>query len=188
MLGGFEIETELKKNLSQTQQPNLFTLGYALGFYGVDDCVPVLKKGADLTSTHANHRGRFFENKPIFSLLPDDQLSVSSSKKTKLSALPYLFGYTQLPELFVDKDVVTVEEVQKWWVSFYRKEILPEFPLSFSNGESSIKLKNAMFCLVLWGFKKSRGRWKDTSENELRGCPFGLIRKLHFNSTLPPWR
>ncbi|WP_080943050.1 hypothetical protein [Pseudomonas fluorescens] len=160
LLGGFEIETELKKNLSQTQQPNLFTLGYALGFYGVDDCVPVLKKGADLTSTHANHRGRFFENKPIFSLLPDDQLSVSSSKKTKLSALPYLFGYTQLPELFVDKDVVTVEEVQNWWVSFYRKEILPEFPLSFSNGESSIKLKNAMFCFLggwFYGDSKNQG-------------------------------
>jgi hypothetical protein len=160
LLGDFEIETELKKNLSLTQQPNLFTLGYALGFYGVDDCVPVLKKGADLTSAHVNHRGRFFENKPIFSLRPDDQLSVSNSKKTKLSALPYLFGYTQLPKLFADKDVVTVEEVQNWWVSFYRKKILPEFPFSFSNGESSIKLKNAMFCFLgswFYGDSKNPG-------------------------------
>lgn len=160
LLGDFEIETELKKNLSLTQKPNLFTLGYALGFYGMDDCVPVLKKGADLTSTNANHRGRFFENKPIFSLRPDDQLSVSNSKKTKLSALPYLLGYTQLPEIFVDKDVVTVEEVQNWWVSFYRKKILPEFPLSFSKGESSIKLKNAMFCFLggwFYGDSKNSG-------------------------------
>lgn len=160
LLGDFEIEKELKENLSLTQQPNLFTLGYALGFYSVDDCVPVLKKGADLTSTHANHRGRFFENKPIFSLRPDDQLSVSNSKKTKLSALPYLFGYTQLPKLFANKDVVTVEEVQNWWVSFYRKKILPEFPFSFSNGESSIKLKNAMFCFLggwFYGDSKNPG-------------------------------
>lgn len=160
LLGDFEIETELKKNLSLTQQPNLFTLGYALGFYGVDDCVPVLKKGTDLTSTHVNHRGRFFENKPIFSLRPDDQLSVSNSKKTKLSALPYLFGYTQLPKIFADKDVVTVEELQNWWVSFYRKKFLPEFPFSFSNGESSIKLKNAMFCFLgswFYGDSKNPG-------------------------------
>lgn len=160
LLGEFEIETKLKENLSFTEKPNLFTLGYALGFYGVDDCVPVLKKGTDLTSTHAGHRGRFFENKPIFALRSDDQLSVSNSKKTKLSALPYLFRYTQLPKLFVDKDVVTVEEVQNWWVSFYRKKILPEFPLSFSNGESSIKLKNAMFCFLggwFYGDSKNSG-------------------------------
>lgn len=157
LLGDFEIETELKKNLSLAKQPNLFTLGYALGFYGVDDCVPVLKKGADLTSTHVNQRGRFFESKPIFSLCPGDQLSVSNSKKTKSSALPYLFGYTQLPKIFADKDVVTVEEVQNWWVSFYRKKILPEFPFSFSNGESSIKLKNAMFCFLgSWFYENSK--------------------------------
>ncbi|QJC81303.1 hypothetical protein [Pseudomonas umsongensis] len=148
LLGNFEIEPKLEKNLNLKQQPNLFTLGYALGFYKIDDCVPILKKGADVTCTHPNHRGRFFESKPIFSLRPDDQLSISKSKKTKLSGLPILFGYTELPKIFADKDVVTVREVQDWWISFYSKKILPEFPFSFSSGESSIKLKSAMFCFL----------------------------------------
>ncbi|WP_269972685.1 hypothetical protein [Pseudomonas aeruginosa] len=61
LLSGFEMEPELERNLNLTKRPNLFTLGYALGFYGVNDCVPVLKEGADLTSIHQSQRGRFFE-------------------------------------------------------------------------------------------------------------------------------
>lgn len=162
LLGNFEIEPKLEKNLNLNEQPNLFTLGYALGFYKVNDCVPVLKKGADVTCTHPNHRGRFFESKPIFSLRPDDQLSVSKSKKTKSSGLPFLFGYTELPKIFADKDVVTVREVQNWWVSFYSKNILPEFPFSFSSGESRIKLKSAMFCFL--------GSWFYGDSNTPSGC------------------
>ncbi|MBN0301151.1 hypothetical protein JTM78_32400, partial [Pseudomonas aeruginosa] len=67
LLSGFEMEPELERNLNLTKRPNLFTLGYALGFYGVNDCVPVLKEGADLTSIHQSQRGRFFEKKPIYS-------------------------------------------------------------------------------------------------------------------------
>ncbi|EJM53567.1 hypothetical protein PMI29_05755 [Pseudomonas sp. GM49] len=159
LLGKFEIEPELKKNVSLSQRPNLFTLGYALGFYGVDDNVPVLKKGADLTCVYTSHRGRFFENKSIFSLRSDDQVSVSASKNAMLSGLPSLFGYTQLPKLFAGKDVVTIGEVQDWWVSFYRKTILPEFPFSFSNGESCIKLKNALFCFLGSWFHGDAQNW-----------------------------
>lgn len=158
LLDEFEISPELEQNLSLTQQPTLFTLGYALGFYGVDDCVPVLKDGADLTSTHHAHRGQFFEDKPIYSLRSQDQLSVSRTGSTSFSGLPYLFGYTAMPEIFTDKDTVTVGEVQEWWISFYRKFMLPEFPLSFSSGESSISLKNAMFCFLgSWFYGASKG-------------------------------
>ncbi|WP_454843155.1 MULTISPECIES: hypothetical protein [Pseudomonas] len=160
LLCGFEMEPELERNLNLTKRPNLFTLGYALGFYGVNDCVPVLKEGADLTSIHQSQRGRFFEKKPIYSLRPQDQLSVSQTRSAALAGLPHLFGYANMPKVFSDKSVVSVEEVQEWWIAFYRKSILPEFPLSFSSGESSIKLKDAMFCLLgswLYGASESVG-------------------------------
>ena len=63
-----------------------------------------------------------------------------------------------MPEIFTDKLTITVGEVQEWWVSFYRNVLLPEFPLSFSNGESSINLKDAMFCFLgSWFYGASRG-------------------------------
>jgi len=65
-----------------------------------------------------------------------------------------------MPKVFSDKSVVSVEEVQEWWIAFYRTSILPEFPLSFSSGESSIKLKDAMFCFLgswLYGAPESVG-------------------------------
>lgn len=160
LLGRFKISPELERKLSLTQQPNLFTLGYALGFYGVDDCVPVLKEDADLTATYHSQRGRFFEEKPIYSLQAQDRLSVSQNGSATLSALPYLFGYIIMPKIFSDKVTVTVGEVQEWWISFYKNSILPEFPLSFSSGESSIRLKDAMFCFLgswFYGASKSIG-------------------------------
>lgn len=157
LLGEFEIAPDLKRNLSLNHRPNLFTLGYALGFYGVNDCVPVMKEGADLASFHFTQRGKCFESKPIWSLRSEDRLSTSTIGSTSLSALPFLFGYSQIPKVFSDKISVTVGEVQNWWISFYKKNILPEFPLSFASGESSIQLKNAMFCFLgswLYGCSK----------------------------------
>ncbi|WP_390482940.1 hypothetical protein [Pseudomonas guariconensis] len=148
LLGGFAIAPELEGNLSLSHRPNLFTLGYALGFYGVNDCIPVLKESTDPIPIPRSHRRRFFEDKPIYLLQPQDILSVSAMGSAAISALPHLFGYSVMPKLFGDKRTVTVAEAQDWWVSYYRKSILPEFPLSFSSGESSIRLKDAMFCFL----------------------------------------
>lgn len=148
LLEGLEISPELEKNLSSIRQPNLFTLGYALGFYGIDDQVPVFNGDLKIAAVHHTQRGRFFQSKPIYSLQDHDQLSVSQSESTSLSALPYLFGYAIIPKIFPDKITVTVREVQEWWISFYKNTILPEFPLAFSSGESSIFLKNSMFCFL----------------------------------------
>lgn len=160
LLGTYEIALELKKNLSLSQRPNLFTLGYALGFYEVGDRVPVLKEGVDPTSVPRTQRGRCFEEKPIYSLRSEDRLSVSNLGKANLSALPFLFGYSNPSKMFTDRVTATVGEVQDWWISFYKKNILPEFPLSFSTGESSIKLNSAMFCFLgswFYGMSKRKG-------------------------------
>ncbi|WP_312938378.1 hypothetical protein [Stutzerimonas nitrititolerans] len=149
LLGGLYVAPELERNLSMDQPPNLFTLGYALGFYGAADCVPVLKKDSDLTIFYHSQRGRLFEAKPIYLLLPRDQLSVSQTNGASFSSLPYLFGYSNMPKkMFGDQLVVTVGEVQEWWLSYYKQTILPEFPRSFSSGESSIYIKDAMFCFL----------------------------------------
>lgn len=159
LLGEFEVDPVFKRNLSFTKIPTLFTLGYALGFYGVDDCVPVLKENADVSSVYHAHRGRCFYLKPIYSLTCQDQLSVSRNQASSVSGLPYLFGYTFLPEIFKDKLVVSVSEVQAWWLILIKTKILPEFPRSFSSGESSVKLKDAMFCFLgSWFYKKENNR------------------------------
>ncbi|MEH6671709.1 hypothetical protein [Halopseudomonas sp.] len=148
LLGGFEVGPELKKNLSLSEKPNLFTLGYALGFYAVAGFVPVLHKGADPAHFNNMQKGKLFFEKPIYSLASQDRLSLSTVGKTKFSALPYLFGYTELPKIFGDEEALTIAEIQKRWITFYRKSILPEFPLAYSTGESNIKLKDAMFCFL----------------------------------------
>ncbi|EJM84474.1 hypothetical protein [Pseudomonas sp. GM67] len=172
LLGDLEIAPDLKRNLFLDQRPNLFTLGYALGFYGVNQCVPVLKEGADLISIHRTQRGKCFEQKPIWSLRSEDRLSVSYTGAQSLSALPILFGYSNIPNIFSDKVTVTIGEVQDWWISFYKENILPEFPLSFSSGESSLPLKNAMFCFL--------GSWIYGDSNN-RGSGGKLFQKSNFS-------
>ncbi|EOD1639239.1 hypothetical protein ACJE3J_005679 [Pseudomonas aeruginosa] len=158
LLGDFKISPELECNLPLDLAPNLFTLGYALGFYNRHDRVPVLKEGVDLAAIKSYNRWRFFEDKPICSLLADDRLSVSQVRSAKLSALPYLFDYVYMPKVFHDKVTVTVREVQEWWISYYKKTFLPEFPLSYSSGDSCISLKDAMFCFLgSWLYGASNG-------------------------------
>lgn len=161
LLGDFQVAPERGKHLSLTKRPNLFTLGYALGFYGVNDHVPVLKNGtdvSDVTTVYHARRGKFFEEKPIYSLLDQDQLSTSRNRKSRISSVPYLFGSnTAFPDIFTGEAVIlTVGEVQKCWIKYYREAILPEFPISYSSGESSIRLKDAMFCFLgSWFYKRN---------------------------------
>ncbi|MCH2341315.1 hypothetical protein ACGFZ7_02100 [Pseudomonas sp. NPDC047963] len=161
LLGGFEMALDIKKNVNMNLAPNLFTLGYALGFYSAEACVPVVKDGADLASISRPQKSRFFfEEKPIYLLRLDDRLSASCFRDAKSSALPYLFGYEYLPKVITDKATISVREVQEWWISYYKKNIVPEFPISFTNAESSIRLKDAMFCFLgswFYGAREYRG-------------------------------
>jgi hypothetical protein len=148
LLGDFKVAPELSENLSLAQPPNLFTLGYALGFYHVDGCVPVLREGADLASVYHSRRGALVYKKPIFSLRAEDLVTGSRVSHNSIAALPHLFGYAILPKVFGDDLSISVGEVQERWISFYKRNILPEFPLAFSSGESRIRLKDAMFCFL----------------------------------------
>ncbi len=150
LLGGLIVAPERQRHLSLTARPNLFQLGYALGFYGVDDCVSVLKEGADPAAMYHVIRGKCFEKKPIYSLLSADQISTSISPVTQTSygSMHVLFRLNMQRNPFGEKLTVTVAEAQKWWISHFRTTIIPEFPLSHTNSENNIRLKDAMFCVL----------------------------------------
>lgn len=150
LLGRHPVAPERLRHLSLRKSPNLFQLGYALGFYGVDDSVSVLKKGSDPSSIYHNRRAQFFEKKPIYALLSTDQISTSVTNVTHCSyaSVEPLFGIHLLPSPFGKKLTVTVAEAQEWWVSYFRSALIPEFPLSYTNSENSINLKDAMFCVL----------------------------------------
>ncbi|EJO5753576.1 hypothetical protein NRR22_003675 [Salmonella enterica] len=173
LLGKFNIQEERKRKLNFDCQPNLFTLGYAIGFYEIDDNIKILKVGADPAKVYHATRGQFFEEKPIYFLDLDDRLSMSISRSTPYSSLPYLFGYECLPRqltnAFQGMLTATLGEIQEWWLSFFVKSLLPSFPLAYSSGESSVRLADALFCM--------HGNWiysRDGSGYGSSGKPFQI--------------
>lgn len=176
LLGGFKVEAERLRYLSLTVRPNIFQLGYALGFYGVDDCVHVLKEGADPASHYPSFRAKCFEKKPIHSLKSQDQISTSESniKHSSYSSLASLFITDAGVWPFSGSSTVTVGDVQKWWISHYTKAILPEFPISYSTAETHIRLKDAMFCFLgSWFYGDTAG--KGSGGKKYQSSPYAVV-------------
>lgn len=165
LLAGFKIEKQRKKYLELDKVPNLFVLGYALGIYGVDDTVAVVIRGVNPPATRASG-SRFiacFEHKPIYSLKSDDRLATPIFDTAHTSSIHRLFGYQSLQEgkqrealSLVGKSIISVSELQDAWINYYTNTILPEFPYSYSTGESKIRLADALFCFLgHWFYCKS---------------------------------
>src|SRR5690606_21320818 len=98
LLGDFKVASDRLKHLQLDEIPNLFVLGYALGFYGATDCVPVVQKGLQLPAV-AHNNPRFlscFTLKPIHALNHEDMLSTSGGAKVKIASIPRLLGYISL--------------------------------------------------------------------------------------------
>lgn len=157
LLGRHLVVPERLRHLSLGKRPNLFQVGYALGFYGVGDCVSVVKRGSDPGSVHPSRRAQCFEKKPIHALEATDQISTAISPLTQTSyaALHPLFGLSMQPNPFGKKLTVTVAEAQDWWVSHFCSSLIPEFPLSHTNSENKIRLRDAMFCVLGSDFYQS---------------------------------
>ena len=135
---------------------NLFVLGYALGFYSENACVPVVRPGVQVPNDLAHQNPRYrrcFAEKPIHSLENDALLSCSTGDLAKISSIPYLFGYKSLLRgsvgaLGLDKQaLITVAELQERWINYFKMELVPTFPDSFSTGEGKIRLADALFCI-----------------------------------------
>ncbi|MDN7631398.1 hypothetical protein [Burkholderia cenocepacia] len=149
--------------------PNLFVLGYALGFYPENACVPVFQRGIEVSNDVAHngpkYRG-YFAEKPVHALENDDLLSCSTSDRVKISSIPYLFGYAALVGESItalgldEKDLITVSELQERWINYFKKELIPTFPISFSTGEGNIRLADALFCIhgpLMYRSRNERG-------------------------------
>ena len=180
LLGDFKVAGERQKHLRFDEAPNLFVLGYALGFYGVDDSVPVLLPGADPSVFKPNKSIACFANKPIHALTKDDWLSTSKSASTPFSSIPRLFEYRSLQktsaQVFVSEGqlITSVGEVQDKWVRYFKKSLLPEFPYAFSTGESKIRLADAHFCFLGHRFYK-RGYQPGSGSKSLQMSPYALV-------------
>lgn len=182
LLGDFKVARERQRHLRLDEAPNLFVLGYALGFYGVDDCVPVLLPGATPSAfkPKGQSMAKCFANKPIHALTKGDRLSTSTATHTRFASIPRLFGYGSLQktstQVFVSGSQPTssVGEVQDRWIRFFTKSLLPEFPYSYSTGESKIRLADSHFCFLgHWFFKY--GNRPGSGGKPLQQSPYAIV-------------
>lgn len=133
--------------------PNLFVLGYVLGFYPENACVPVVLPGVQVPNDLMHHSPRYqayFSDRPIHSLENDDRLSCSTANLSKFSSIPHLFGYKSFngEVLGLDKkSLIKVSELQERWINYFTTELVPTFPTSYSTGEGKIRLADALFCI-----------------------------------------
>ncbi|WP_374343539.1 hypothetical protein [Azonexus sp.] len=159
LLADFKVMGKRKEHLKFDEPPNLFVLGYALGFYGDEERVPVLPHGVDLPDlAHNSPRYReCFESKQIYSLKNEDRLSISAlQKKTKISALPTLLGLDSINRSLAHDALcrgsrdgsISVSKFQDNWIQYFKNTFIPEFPYSYSTGQSRIKLADALFCFL----------------------------------------
>jgi hypothetical protein len=151
----------------------MFVLGYALGFYDVNELVPVLES----SGSEEKGQNRRFIFKHIYSLCNDDIVSGSLNLATPSAALPRLFGYTSLPNFFgMRMDAVSVEVAQQSWIQHFKSFMIPEFPNSYSSGESNIRLSDALFCFVgntLHGAQNGRGCL--AGARPLQNCKYSIL-------------
>lgn len=148
LLGEFKVDPKRRAKLSLSIQPNLFQLGYALGFYDVAAQVPVLTDKVRFSAANHIQRASCFTKKGIWSLHFDDELSTAISQDTRHSCLSYLFDITFQSRPFGSREVVSVSELQNWWISYLKESLIQSFPFSYSTAESCIRLADAMFCLL----------------------------------------
>src|SRR5690606_2065843 len=95
LLGDFKVESDRRQHLQFDKIPNLFVLGYALGFYGVNDSVPVAYPGLRLPAVSHNALAfrSCFTAKPIYALNQDDRLATSGTARVSIASIPHLLGY-----------------------------------------------------------------------------------------------
>ena len=159
LLADFNVPGDRRDHLKIDEVPNLFVLGYALGFYGTEELVAVVAQGViPPTLRHNDPRYReCFQQKQIYSLRKEDRLSISAlQKKVKISALPTLLRQDSINRSFVREvlcpgghdELISVGDLQDKWIEYFTKTLLPEFPYSYSTGESRIRLADAHFCFL----------------------------------------
>lgn len=145
ILDDFEIEEERLKKLSMDCRPNLFTLGYALGFYGLDETVPVVKDLEGLESASKfDCKASFMSEKPIYSISGKDVLYILHAR----SALQILFfGGSSIRRPKDLPSILAGKELEDWWINYFKTELFPSFPLGFTASETNALVPELLFAL-----------------------------------------
>ncbi|MDA8427639.1 MAG: hypothetical protein M0T70_00090 [Geobacteraceae bacterium] len=161
LLGDFPVEPKRKARLALNKKPHLFHLGYALGFYDIDDEVYVYSEDNSFTKrpSRLNSDGSLgkrtscWRPKKIVDLQTEDLIS---SNPVKNPARPGL--YKLLNCRFQGKHakkfdpnnnrLISVGEIESLLFESLRQSF-PSFPLGFSTGNlGRIKMDTALFCVL----------------------------------------
>lgn len=150
LLGNFSVEPRRKKRLKINKSPNLFQLGYALGFYDYDQEVYILKEGPIKKGKYCNFNFECYKAKPIYLLSNNDK--ISGSIGTKYESLGIIFGQTFRHNAtnannFNCINDYNISYIEKWWINYFTSEVIPEFPYSYTSSENKVRLSNSLLCI-----------------------------------------
>lgn len=150
LLGDFPVDTERVKHLDIDSKPNLFQLGYALGFYAVDHMVRVYLEPTSTTKS-LSRAALPWRRKPVSAIQGNDLLSSSPFKGSPdgIHALIKTPLTSAFKRFKVRMDgLITVEEIENIVLEF-QKAYFPTFPLGFSTGDrATIQMDAALFCVL----------------------------------------
>ncbi|GAM75652.1 putative integrase [Vibrio ishigakensis] len=160
-----EIDPQRLSNLDLDNIPSMFQLGYALGFYKINQTVDVindsmkhrLENGAVVyTSAQSKpfHCDAIYQvnlshhpiKKPIWQLSQDDLVYIGQGKD---AAFNTLLGYSYNKETsFIKNGAYTISELQTLWIKHYTTEYIPEFPLCYGKSENFVDMRHALFSIL----------------------------------------
>ncbi|WP_458734158.1 hypothetical protein [Zobellella taiwanensis] len=154
LLNGYHVDPERMKMIDIKNGINLFQLGYLLEFYPEDLKIKVVSKeeqGLTKKGLGREHVKRKVPpvkmvNKKICDLSEEDLIRVSGSKSNAYAVLlgSSLNGKNKL----LDTGIHSIKKLQDTWIDYFKEEVIPEFPLSYTPSENYVDLRFAMFAIT----------------------------------------
>jgi len=164
----FTISKNRLVNLNLSTIPNMFQLGYALGFYKIDQTVYVANKslknkfneGLDIysklgepnKSRHSIYKSSIYKyliKRNIYQLADDDLIFINRFQSKYNAHIP-LFNYMLQNEhnSIFSRGLYTIADIQHIWIDYITNKVIPEFPLSFGASENNVDLRFALFAIT----------------------------------------
>lgn len=174
LIKNFKINKEMHQRVTEQKKLNLFTLGYALGFYDIDETISIVK---DVDKVHRlqQHKKPRLINKPIYRLQGNDYLHTVSSSDIFFK----LFG-TNFTAKFVRQfgRVSKVSELESFWINYFKSTLSPSFPRVYSTSETSAYLPSLLFCLT----KHQLRQGFSTGGKPLTNSKFNILPPTYISS------
>lgn len=148
LLCNIDVDKELWNKKILNNAPNLFSLAYILGFYERNATVLVIK---DIESSRLVRKAggklnwKHYLEKKVCELDAQDYFYTPGFHKTKIWST--LFGVTVTQETINElKDFITLNELEEYWVRFFKSKISPSFPYAYSASENYEIYSELLFC------------------------------------------